>query len=138
MHSAEPEPGQQQRVVDYRVQTQLPAPRVGGRRGHWRPDATVRLVTGGQHHRRDGRRRQSADVPVIVGRAGRRHDDGHGQRVHRHVALSQRTTHGFRRRVPLPLAHQPHIAAHQQSDAAPGAGAHPAVQLSLRPTAAHR
>lgn len=140
VHSAEPEPAEQQRVVHHGVQAQLPAPRVGGRGGHGWPDAAVRLVTGGQHQRRRRRRRQPAHVPVVLGRSGRRHDDdGHGQRVHRHVALAQRAAHRRRRRVPLPLAHQSHIAADQQPHAASGARAHTAVQLSPRPTAAaHR
>lgn len=142
MHSAEPaepavEPERRQSVVDDGVQAQLPAPGIGGRGGHRRPNAAVRLVAGGQHDQRR-RRRQSADVPVVFGSLGRRNDVGHEQRVDGHVALAQRAADRCRRRVPLPLAHQSHIAAHQQPDAAFGARAHPAIQLSPRPTAAHR
>lgn len=112
VHSAEPaEPAEhQQPVVDDGVQAQLPAPRIGGRSGHRRPDATVRLVSGGQH---DRRRWQPDDVPVVLGRYKRRHDVGHGQRVDGHVTLAQRASNRCRRRVPLPLAHQSHIAANQ-------------------------
>jgi len=49
VHSAEPtEPAEhRQPVVDDGVQAQLPAPGIGGRGGHRRPDAAVRLVTSG-------------------------------------------------------------------------------------------
>jgi len=135
VHSAEPAESaeHQQPVIDDRVQAQLPAPGIGGRGGHRRPDATICLVAGGQHERR---RRQPVDVPVVVGRP--RHDVGHGQRVDGHVALAKCAANRCRRRVTLPLAHQSHIATHQQPDASFSARAHPAVQLSPRPTAAHR